>query len=99
MMPVILSPEAIQNLEELAAYAGQFSVKARLNLLAAVAAKLQLLEQQPEMCPIVAERAPYRRCIVTSTISLYYQVQADAVRVFTILDSRRDPGALLLPTT
>ena len=44
MMPVILSPEAIQNLEELAAYAGQYSAKARLNLLIAVAAKLQLLE-------------------------------------------------------
>jgi plasmid stabilization system protein ParE len=97
MIPVILAPEAVQNLEELAAYAGKYSAKARLILLAAVAAKLQLLEQQPEMYPIVADRAPFRRCVVTATVSLYYQAQTDAVQVFAILDSRRDPGALTLP--
>lgn len=64
MIFVILSPEAIQNPEELAAYAGQFSTRARLNLLAAVAAKMQLLEQQPEMYPVAADRAPFRRCVV-----------------------------------
>jgi len=99
MMPVILAPEAVQNLEELAAYAGKYSAKARLNLLEVVAAKLQLLEQQPEMYPIVANRAPFRRCVVTATVSLYYQAQTEAVRVFAILDSRRDPGALTLPPT
>ena len=97
-MPVILAPEAIQNLEELVAYAAQFSAAVRLNLLAAITNKIRLLEQQPEMYPVVVGRAPFRRCVVTATVSLYYTIQADTIEVLTIVDSRRDPGTLLLPS-
>lgn len=96
-MLVILAPEAVQNLRELAAYAAQFSATTRLNLLAAITNKIRLLEQQLEMYPVVVGRAPFRRYVVTATVSLYYSIQADTIEVLPIVDSRRDPDTLLLP--
>ena len=89
-LPLIFAPIAIENIEELAAWAGQHSASARTKLLAAIADKIRLIEQQPEMYPV----APLRRCVVSATVSLYYRVQPQAVEVVTVVDVRRAPDAL-----
>jgi len=80
------------------ALAGQYSAGARTNLLAAIADKVQLIEQMPEMYPLAPLRPMLRRCVVSATVSLYYRVQPTAIEVVGIVDARRDPGSLALPS-
>lgn len=54
-LPVVFSPRALSNIEKLASWAGQYSAKSRTSLLAAIASKVQLIEQQPEMYQVSTE--------------------------------------------
>ncbi len=93
-LPVIFSPSAIENMEALA---GQYPAGARTNLLAAIADKVRLIEQMPEMYPVAPLRPMLRRCVVSATVSLYYRVQPAAIEIVGVIDARRDPDSLALP--
>ncbi|AMR26470.1 hypothetical protein A0257_04695 [Hymenobacter psoromatis] len=84
-------------MEALAAQAGQYSPAARTNLLVAIADKVRLIEQMPEMYPVAPLRPLLRRCVVSATVSLYYRVQPVAIEIVGVVDARRDPDALALP--
>ena len=92
-LPLVLLPGASADIEQLASWASQHSAAARTKLLAAIADKMQLIEQQPEMYAVSPLRPPLRRCVVSATISLYYRIQPQAIEVVTVVDTRRAPYA------
>lgn len=95
-LPIEFLPGAVADIDELAAQAGQRSAAGRTTLLAAIAGKVQLIEQMPEMYPTASEYPGLRRCVVLPTVSLYYRVQPAAIEVVSVIDSRRGPSALPL---
>lgn len=92
-LPLVLLPGASADIEQLAAWVGQFSVVGRTKLLAAIADKMRLIEQQPEMYAVSPQRPPLRRCVVSATVSLHYRVQPQAIEIVTVVDSRRAPDS------
>lgn len=97
-LPIVVLPEAAADIRALAAQAGQYSAGARTNLLVAIAEKVRLIEQMPEMYPVAPLRPMLRRCVVSATVSLYYRVQPTAIEIVGVIDARRDPDSLALPS-
>ena len=93
-LPLIFAPSASENIEQMAAWAGRHSAAARTKLLAAISEKMQLIEQQPEMYAVSPLRPPFRRCVVSATVVLYYRIQPQAIEVVAVVDARRAPEAL-----
>ena len=91
-MTVFFSAEAEQQLEDLAAYLGEYwSQQVKINFLALLADKLELIAQMPELYRKSEKRPGLRECVVNRQTILYYKIDVDTIEVVAILSSRRGP--------
>ena len=89
-MTVYFSTEAEHQLEELVAYLGDnWSQQIKMNFLARLSDKLELISQMPELYRKSEQRPGLRECVINKQTILYYKVEADAIEVVAILSSRR----------
>lgn len=89
-MTVFFSAEAERQLDDLAAYLGDYwSQQVKINFLALLSDKLELISQMPELYRRSEERPGLRECVVNRQTILYYKIDVDTVEVVAILSSRR----------
>ena len=91
-MTVFFSAEAEQQLEDLAAYLGEhWSQQVKINFLALLADKLELITQMPELYRQSEKRPGLRECVINRQTILYYSIGVETIEVTAILSSRRGP--------
>jgi plasmid stabilization system protein ParE len=91
-LPVILRPEATQDLQDARAWYEQQRPGLGTTFAARAAAALDTIAQFPELFGLVwhdVRAAPIRR----HPYVIYYRVLADRVEVIAVLHARRDPSA------
>jgi plasmid stabilization system protein ParE len=54
---------------------------------------LGTIERNPELFPL-SSVTNVRRCLVHSTVSLYYAIDSDTIVLLTFFDNRQDPSQL-----
>jgi plasmid stabilization system protein ParE len=91
-MTVYFSTQAEHQLEELAAYLGDYwPQQIKTNFLARLSDKLELISQMPELYRKSVQRPGLRECVINKQTILYYKIEDDSIEVVAILSSRRGP--------
>jgi len=89
-MTVYFSEEAAGQLDELISYLGDnWSQKIKIDFLALLSDKLELVGQMPEMYRKSEKRPGLRECVVNKQTILYYKISTDSIEVVAIVSSRK----------
>ncbi|QJW88762.1 type II toxin-antitoxin system RelE/ParE family toxin [Spirosoma taeanense] len=92
MTDIYFSQEAEQQLEEIVNYLSEnWSEQVKINFLALLADKLQLIVQMPEMYRRSEKREGLRECVLNRQTVLYYKTTPDSIEVVALLSARRGP--------
>jgi len=93
-MTVHFSSEAEQQVEEIAAYLGEnWSQQVKINFLALLSDKLELIGLMPQLYKKSERRPGLRECVVNKQTILYYRIESDEIEVVALLSARRGPDA------
>lgn len=90
-MTVYFSEEAEAQVDEIATYLGtNWSQKVKMDFLALLADKLELIAQMPELYRKSEKRPGLRECVVNKQTIMYYKIQAEDIEIVALLSSRRE---------
>ena len=90
-MKVTFTDQAADQLTELVDYLEiEWSIKVRENFLLKLESAVEVIAAFPFAYPSSESYPDFRRCVVTTQTSLYYQIQTDEIEVVAVFDNRRD---------
>ena len=93
-MTVYFSAEAEVQLTELVAYLGEhWSQQLKIDFLALLSEKLELISQMPELYRKSEIRPGLRQCVINKETLLFYRILSDEIEVVSITSSRRGPDS------
>jgi plasmid stabilization system protein ParE len=95
----IWSPSALRDVERIHEYVHPHSARAAARLVREILRTVDILEEQPELGPIVRDLQPagrYRHVII-GNYRVIYRLEGVTPHVLRVWDSRRDPDRLQVP--
>ena len=97
LKPIIWSPLAVNDLENLLDYLHQsWNEQVVLRFITEIETLLSNISKHPKQFPLVNKKRKVRKCVVSKHNTLFYRESKNGIELLRIFDTRQNPKKLKL---